>query len=181
MNKLFLTLIGCLIFFEAKTNQIASQLKCNGKLEGVTIDSRGDNKSTIDSISDNGDRPSEAYTYEKEGDYLVMLVTTNEYGCSDTTYAQHEVIFAAEPPNVFSPNGDGVNDIFYIPGALALRNFHCSIYNRWGRLVYEWSNPAEGWDGSGSNDGVYFYIVTGSRADGSDYKRQGNVTITSGK
>ena len=42
-------------FFEAKTNQIASQLKCNGKLEGVTIDSRGDNKSTIDSISDNGD------------------------------------------------------------------------------------------------------------------------------
>ena len=132
-------------------------------------------------ISDNGDRPSEAYTYEKEGDYLVMLVTTNEYGCSDTTYAQHEVIFAAEPPNVFSPNGDGVNDIFYIPGALALRNFHCSIYNRWGRLVYEWSNPAEGWDGSGSNDGVYFYIVTGSRADGSDYKRQGNVTITSGK
>ena len=55
MNKLFLTLIGCLIFFEAKTNQIASQLKCNGKLEGVTIDSRGDNKSTIDSISDNGD------------------------------------------------------------------------------------------------------------------------------
>ena len=55
MNKLFLTLIGCLIFFEAKTNQIASQLKCNGKLEGVTIDSRGDNKSTIDSISDNGE------------------------------------------------------------------------------------------------------------------------------
>ena len=55
MSKLLLTLIVCLISFEARTNQIVSQLKCNGKLEGVTIDSRADNKSTVDSISDNGD------------------------------------------------------------------------------------------------------------------------------
>ena len=72
MNKLFLTLIGCLIFFEAKTNQIASQLKCNGKLEGVTVDSRGDNKSTIDSISDNGDILITFYDDEIKGKEPVL-------------------------------------------------------------------------------------------------------------
>tara|TARA_B100000780_G_C21125225_1_gene456350 strand:- start:2943 stop:5900 length:2958 start_codon:yes stop_codon:yes gene_type:complete len=131
-------------------------------------------------ISDAGDAPFHPYTYQTEGQYLVMLVTTNEYGCSDTSYAQHEVTFEAEPPNVFTPNGDGVNDEFYIPGATALRDFNCIIYSRWGREVYQWSNPYEGWDGGDSNDGVYYYIVTGKRADGSDYTRRGTVTLTKG-
>ena len=131
-------------------------------------------------ISSVGDVPFSPYTYEKEGVYSVLLITTNEYGCADTSYAQHEVNFEAEPPNVFTPNGDGINDIFYIPGALALRDFNCVIFNRWGRKVYEWSDPKAGWDGSGSNDGVYYYIVTGKRADDSDYTRQGTVTLTTG-
>lgn len=69
-----------------------------------------------------------------------------------------------EVSNVFTPNGDGVNDVFYFPqkGGTC---FRCRIYSRWGRLLYEWEDQNQGWDGtiqvSGAlvNDGVYYYLL----------------------
>ena len=88
-------------------------------------------------ISDAGDAPFHPYTYQTEGQYLVMLVTTNEYGCSDTSYAQHEVTFEAEPPNVFTPNGDGINDTWEMDGIDLYPNPRIRVFNRWGQVVYE--------------------------------------------
>lgn len=70
----------------------------------------------------------------------------------------------APVPNVFSPNGDGINDVFMInaPGA---QSIYCRIYNRWGRLIYEFGT-LEGWPGtimqSGkpAEDGVYYYELS---------------------
>lgn len=128
-------------------------------------------------VTDDNDRPRVAFTYEKEGLYNVMLIHTNPFGCADTVYADHRVLFEAVIPNVFTPNGDGNNDIFTIPGAQGLRNFKCQVFNRWGRMVYEWTDPNEGWDGSDATDGVYFYIVTGKRAGGEEYTEKGQVTL----
>ena len=52
-------------------------------------------------------------------------------------------------PNAFSPNGDGINDI-YKPkeGYQNIKEFHAYIYNRWGQKLFEWSDPATGWDGT---------------------------------
>ncbi|WP_459471053.1 gliding motility-associated C-terminal domain-containing protein [Aquirufa beregesia] len=73
--------------------------------------------------------------------------------------------------NGFSPNGDGVNDLFAIPGIMSLLNHHLSIFNRWGNLVYETDNYKNDWDGKviESNplfvedgrlvDGIYFYVI----------------------
>jgi len=66
-------------------------------------------------------------------------------------------------PNVFTPNGDGLNDWFIFPFSFG-KCFEAKIYNRWGNLIYEWSNPLNGWNGktkSGSlaSDGVYYYIL----------------------
>jgi gliding motility-associated-like protein len=66
-------------------------------------------------------------------------------------------------PNIFSPNGDGINDTFIIenlPAGAAVQ-----IYNRWGALVAEWNKPDAAWDGrtkggSPVSAGVYYYIVT---------------------
>jgi len=55
MRLSFLIFIGCFFFLELQTKEIVLQLKCEGTLKGVTIDSRGANKSTNDSIIDNGD------------------------------------------------------------------------------------------------------------------------------
>lgn len=71
-------------------------------------------------------------------------------------------------PNVFTPNGDGLNDEFRVQYR-SIVEFHCWVYNRWGRLVYEWTDPAKGWDGTINGrpapEGAYFYVI---RARGSD-------------
>ncbi len=69
-----------------------------------------------------------------------------------------------ETSTVFSPNGDGINDVFRFPEKGGTY-FRCRIYNRWGRLLYRWDDKNEGWDGTiqltGAkvNDGVYYYIL----------------------
>jgi len=125
--------------------------------------------------------PVGEYTYEKEGIYVIKMVHRNEFGCADTSFIEIDVRFQGDPPNIFTPNGDGVNDVFYIPGSQGLRDFKCEIYNRWGRKIFEFTNPdpidGGGWDGNGASDGVYFYIATGKRAGDVDYVKQGTVTL----
>ncbi|HET6992298.1 MAG TPA: gliding motility-associated C-terminal domain-containing protein, partial [Bacteroidia bacterium] len=67
-------------------------------------------------------------------------------------------------PNVFTPNGDGINDYFSI-SELYARSLHVWIYDRWGVLIYEWDGLAGYWDGTYMKDGkpvtdgVYYYIA----------------------
>lgn len=80
-------------------------------------------------------------------------------------------------PNIFTPNGDGVNDEFRVQYR-SIAEFHCWVYNRWGRLVYQWSDPAKGWDGTINGrpapEGAYFYVI---RARGTDADpKQGYLT-----
>ncbi|MEE4175983.1 MAG: gliding motility-associated C-terminal domain-containing protein [Bacteroides sp.] len=68
-------------------------------------------------------------------------------------------------PNVFTPNGDGINDYFEI---LNLEYYQAEmvIFNRWGKKVYEHSDYFNNWwDGEGAPDGTYFYILTYSRGE----------------
>jgi gliding motility-associated-like protein len=65
-------------------------------------------------------------------------------------------------PNVFSPNGDGKNDFFNLKALIpseCVDDFHLSIYNRWGELVYESKNFDFNWSGDGLASGVYFYVI----------------------
>ncbi|MBA3706037.1 MAG: gliding motility-associated C-terminal domain-containing protein, partial [Bacteroidetes bacterium] len=78
-------------------------------------------------------------------------------------------------PNVFTPDGNNVNDIFFFD-LIDVKCFHCKIYNRWGVLVYEWEDANAGWDGTiMSNkkpavDGVYYYIL--NYCDYTDTKKE---------
>jgi gliding motility-associated-like protein len=88
-----------------------------------------------------------------------------------------EIVF----PNIFTPNGDGVNDyfVFDIPN---LTCFKCDVFNRWGILVHTFSNANIGWDGyipeagKRSPDGIYFYVISYC-VDEIEYRRKGSVTI----
>ncbi len=67
-------------------------------------------------------------------------------------------------PNVFTPNNDGINDFFYVKSN-NLFDFHCYIYNRWGILLYQYSDVNGSWNGNDKNQlscvsGVYFYQIT---------------------
>jgi len=87
-----------------------------------------------------------------------------------------------EMPNAFSPNGDGTNDIYRAkPGYKSIVEFHAYIFNRHGQKLYDWTNIAEGWDGTynGSpvKDGVYFVYVKARGADGIEYNIRRDVNL----
>lgn len=72
-----------------------------------------------------------------------------------------------ELPNVFSPNGDGINDLFTPVGSYRyVKSIDIDIFNRWGQMVFHTTNPAINWNGNVDNtggpcpDGVYFYVCT---------------------
>ena len=124
------------------------------------------------------------YRYTKDDTYQVRLITTTEEGCIDTAFAAHILRFQGEAPNVITPNGDGINDFFYLPGSEALRDYELLIYDRWGRLVFETSNPnlpenGGGWDGGDQNDGTYFYVARGVRGNGTEHVDKGTFTLLS--
>lgn len=111
--------------------------------------------------------------YTDHGTYVVVLTA---YGaashCFDT--ASFTIIAEGETeiaiPNVFSPNGDGVNDYFFVTGRNIL-NYSLQIFDRWGKKVYETTDPKAEWDGkrkSGAeaSEGTYYFVISYDTLDG---------------
>lgn len=120
------------------------------------------------------------YTFTSAGKYNVVLSVDNGY-CSYTDSVEINVRESLlEVPNVFTPNGDGKNDEFRVTYR-SLQSFHCWVYNNWGKLAYEWTDPAKGWDGrvggKKAPSGTYFYIIKAKGTDGVKYNLKGDVSI----
>jgi uncharacterized repeat protein (TIGR01451 family)/gliding motility-associated-like protein len=62
-------------------------------------------------------------------------------------------------PNVFTPNGDGKNDTFFIIGLAAFDSVNIEVYNRWGGQVYKMNGYQNNWTGDGLSEGTYFYKI----------------------
>jgi gliding motility-associated-like protein len=123
-------------------------------------------------------------TPEKDTTYYVQVV--NEWGCTDTDSVRLRVIEACTGdnvyvPNTFTPNNDGLNDIFYVRGT-ELSNIRIfRIYNRWGELIFETPDISKGWDGTHNgrpvNSGVYVYYLEALCLNGQSILVKGNVTV----
>jgi gliding motility-associated-like protein len=83
-------------------------------------------------------------------------------------------------PNVFTPNGDGSNDLYRISGKNIIE-FNCTIFDRWGLQMYYWDDIRNGWDGTNANkmvpDGTYFYIINAKDIDYKEIKKQGFLQL----
>ncbi len=94
-----------------------------------------------------------------------QLVVTSQSGCTASAVILVTVNTTAEVyvPNVFSPNGDSFNDLFQLQTNQSLQNFELRIFDRWGGLLFESTDPGFGWDGTASgkqmNPGVYAYFI----------------------
>ena len=89
--------------------------------------------------------------YNEIGSYVIEQVVFNNYGCSDTSYQEINIedTLLVYIPNTFTPDGDGVNDLFKVIGSdLYNKDFIFTIFNRWGEIVFEGHTPDEGWDGT---------------------------------
>lgn len=130
------------------------------------------------------------HTYDSVGTYNVMLVTTSEDGCLDTAYKELTVSEGLIIPNVFTPNGDGMNDVFTLRNS-NISEFKLEVYNRWGNLIYTTVAPEVSWDGRTTAGieapaGTYFWTVSASLASGGTFttnaaehpfKETGTVTL----
>ncbi len=113
-----------------------------------------------------------------------QLTVTNRYGCSGTENIVVHKDCHTDIPNVFSPNGDGINDYFFPRQHLssAVTAIHFQVWNRWGRLLFESRTPdGRGWDGQFNGQkqppAVYIYRIQLAYADGKTELLTGNVTL----
>lgn len=132
-------------------------------------------------FGDNSTGTSESpnHTYQNEGVFKVWLIATSDKGCIDSVMREVKIIVdQIEIPNVITPNGDGVNDVFVIKNIERVETSTLRIYNRWGKKIFEASPYKNDWNGNGAADGVYFYEL-----DYTTYFREdqasGTVTIMS--
>jgi gliding motility-associated-like protein len=119
-------------------------------------------------------------TFTGAGTYTVTLTTTDANGCTDTVQSIITTMEGILIPNVFSPNGDGTNDEFYIPNS-GLKEYKIEIYDRWGVLIFESEAPAIHWDGHSiaggpCTDGTYYYVLH-ALTNTHDYSTTGFITL----
>lgn len=107
---------------------------------------------------------------------------SNTYGCSISKEIKVivEDDFEVFIPDIFSPNGDGQNDILYVRG-LGIKDLNFKIYDRWGEKVFESNDISKGWDGTYKgtplNNAVFVYDLKANLINGSTINKHGDVTL----
>ncbi len=119
-----------------------------------------------DENASNEDNPS--HTYRDTGRYTITQIARHENGCIDTAQQTLDISLNISYflPNAFTPNNDGVNDIYLGTGTIVgMQDFKMSVYNRWGEQIYYSEDPIMGWNGKKFNNGpleangVYVCVV----------------------
>ncbi len=124
---------------------------------------------------------SPTFTYPFAGEYRVELIASTDFGCTDTFY--RTIIIEdtrIHVPSAFSPNGDGINDDFFVTqNGIELINI--KIFSRWGAKVFEESQPDFTWDGKFNGkdlpEGVYVWVVEAVGFNGRKFPMKGTLTL----
>jgi len=128
------------------------------------------------------------HNYQNVGLYMVVLTASDSNDCIDTAihYVRVKDYYTMYIPNSFTPNGDGLNDLFGPTGInVDLSNFEMSIYDRWGKQIYHTHDISRPWDGTVFNGGtrtkayigVYTYQIYAQEYNGDPIEYFGCVTL----
>ncbi len=158
------------------TNSSSSSLNSNS-ITSVWSFGNGTTRTTTTNLSTSA-------LYNAPGTYTVTMFASKGT-CRDTV---RTVIFVDVPsklevPNVFTPNGDNSNDLFFLKTA-NLTNITAQIFDRWGNKIYELTSETGNiaWDGKNQAgkevpDGTYFYTIKATGKDGQSYDTKGTVSL----
>ncbi|MBX9784103.1 MAG: gliding motility-associated C-terminal domain-containing protein [Chitinophagaceae bacterium] len=120
------------------------------------------------------------YKATAAGTYTVTV--TNSCGADADAVDLKETVCKIFIPSAFTPNGDGLNDLFQISGAVFVKDFTMQVFNRWGQLIYTTNNAFNGWDGTYKgnvqNPGIYNYKISYTDIqNGTGVQTKGNVVL----
>jgi len=127
---------------------------------------------------------SPSVLFQQPGTYTVTLYI-NRGLCLEqvSRLIQVDIPSSMTIPNIFTPNNDGVNDLFFIKSA-NLSEINASIFDRWGHLVYLLKNEKGRieWDGKNQfgkecAEGTYFYTIKATGADGNAFNEKGTINL----
>lgn len=128
--------------------------------------------------------PNVVYSYSAEDNYTVTLTGTNNAGCTDSTSQilsiDGRLILPPRLPNTFSPNNDGLNDVYFVRGGpFTVMDF--KVYNGWGQEVFSSTDQEAGWDGTQNGKqlpvGVYVYTLKATNTLGNTFDMSGKINL----
>jgi gliding motility-associated-like protein len=124
------------------------------------------------------------HQYTGAGTYTVILEASNAGGCTDTASMVITTEEGINIPNVFSPNGDDLNDYFFVSSS-HLDEYMLDIFNRWGERMFHSETQGEKWNGTNNGggtcpNGIYFYVLK-AKSNTKDYSTSGYVTLAGAK
>lgn len=136
--------------------------------------------------SEFADQQAQSQHFNAKNSLQVVITAANADGCTDTAMVRFTVRpFRSDVimPNAFTPNGDGINDVFMpvlaVDGGYQLTDFR--IVNRWGQLLFSTAHVNTGWDGTFKgqlqSQDVYCYMITILFLDGTQKTFKGDVTL----
>jgi gliding motility-associated-like protein len=128
------------------------------------------------------------FYYPEAGTYPVTLVVKSDHGCMDTITKTIVVgeDYGIYVPNAFTPNADGLNDVFQ-PKGFGITKYQLQIFDRWGERIFETKNFEQGWDGRFKSkgldyektceQGVYTWLINVTNVFGKATELKGHVTL----
>jgi gliding motility-associated-like protein len=163
----------------------ASDESCIGMADGTAAISASGGTSPYTYLWQNS-QTSASISGLAPGSYSVILSDANGCFIVDTA----TILASTEPcevivpviyvPNVFSPNGDGINDVLFVHGQ-GVATLEFKIFDRWGEVVFQTTDLNTGWDGTfrgkTMNNAVFVYLLDASFVNGETVSRTGNVSI----
>lgn len=124
------------------------------------------------------------HVYDVPGVYTISLTSVGTDGKTSTDSIKVEVTgnssISAIPPS-FSPNGDGVNDVFHFTSKF-IANISSVIFDKKGHTIYKWEGKDFNWDGNDQagkpvKEGTYFYIINAEGVDGKKFEQKGRINL----
>ncbi len=123
------------------------------------------------------------FNYQFTQDYIINLISQGGCITYDSLLVRvfDDKLVDIFVPKSFTPNNDGINDILY-PYLTGIKQFqYFKVFNRFGKLLFETTNPDAGWNGSFNGTaqpmGIYVWFATGIANDGSIVKKQGEILL----
>ena len=124
------------------------------------------------------------HEYLVEDNYNVTLTVTAASGCADLITKSLEIsgfkILPPRLPNTFSPNGDGLNDVYLVRGG-PFTELEFTIYDGWGRKIFKSTDQNIGWDGTEGGKqspiGAYVYTIKATNLNGDTFDYSGKINL----